>query len=127
MEAIEQGLLAIVNLSRLALEAVSVLCVLLGFIATLRLFLRYRQQVYDVLFLKTRLCFGSWLAMALEFQLGADILATTVAPSFEALGKLGAIAVIRTFLNYFLNQELEAEADRQAKRKQPFEGGASET
>lgn len=38
--------------------------------------------------------------------MGADVLATTVAPTFEALGKLGAIAIIRTFLNYFLNKEL---------------------
>ncbi len=53
-----------------------------------------------------RLQFGQWLALALEFQLGADILATTLAPTFEALGKLGAIALIRTFLNYFLNKEL---------------------
>ena len=49
------------------------------------------------------------MAVALEFQLGADILATTIAPSFETLGKLGAIALIRTFLNYFLNKELVEE------------------
>ncbi|MDJ0692641.1 MAG: DUF1622 domain-containing protein, partial [Xenococcaceae cyanobacterium MO_188.B32] len=56
--------------------------------------------------------------LALECQLGADILATTIAPSWEALGQLGAIALIRTFLNYFLNQELEAEAKLQKAMKQ---------
>lgn len=57
--------------------------------------------------LLVRLRFGIWLALALEFQLGADILATTITSNLEALGKLAAIAVIRTFLNYFLNKELE--------------------
>ncbi len=49
-----------------------------------------------------RYCFGDWLATALEFQLAADILATTVDPDLDSLIKLGIIAVIRTFLNYFL-------------------------
>jgi uncharacterized membrane protein len=50
-----------------------------------------------------------WLALALEFQLGADILGTTVTPTLESLTQLALIAVIRTFLNYFLGKELEAE------------------
>lgn len=53
--------------------------------------------------------FGSWLALALEFQLAADILATTINPSLDELLKLAIIAVIRTFLNYFLSRELTAE------------------
>jgi uncharacterized membrane protein len=52
-----------------------------------------------------------WLALALEFQLAADILSTTVSPSLEALARLAIIAVIRTFLNYFLTKELEAESE----------------
>ncbi|MCC8407859.1 DUF1622 domain-containing protein [Mucilaginibacter sp. UR6-1] len=47
--------------------------------------------------------------MALEFQLGADILSTAVAPGWEEIGKLGAIAVIRTGLNFFLSRELAEE------------------
>ena len=50
-----------------------------------------------------------YLAMALEFQLGADILSTAVAPSWNEIGKLGAIAVIRTTLNYFLSREMQEE------------------
>ena len=45
----------------------------------------------------------------LEFQLGADILSTAVAPSWEQIGKLGAIAVIRTGLNFFLSMEMQSE------------------
>jgi uncharacterized membrane protein len=57
-----------------------------------------------------RLQFGSTVAVSLELLLGADVLATAVAPGWDAIGKLAAIAIIRTALNYFLEREL-----RQAK------------
>jgi uncharacterized membrane protein len=47
--------------------------------------------------------------MALEFQLRADILPTAVAPSWNEIGKLGAVAVIRTGLNHILSREMEEE------------------
>ena len=58
---------------------------------------------------KTRLTLARFLALALEFQLAADVLATAVAPSWTQIGKLGAIAVIRTALNYFLAREIKEE------------------
>jgi uncharacterized membrane protein len=51
--------------------------------------------------------FGMWLILGLEFALAADIVRTVVSTSWEDVGRLGAIAVIRTFLNYFLEQDLE--------------------
>lgn len=53
-----------------------------------------------------RVQFGSAVALALELLLGADVLATAVAPSWDDIGKLAAIAVLRTALNYFLEKEL---------------------
>ena len=50
-----------------------------------------------------------FLALGLDFQLASDILRTAVAPSFEEIGKLAAIAAIRTLLNYFLSQEMKSE------------------
>ncbi|MDP9399924.1 MAG: DUF1622 domain-containing protein [Actinomycetota bacterium] len=47
------------------------------------------------------------MALGLEFQLASDILGTAVSPTFAEIGKLGAIAAIRTVLNFFLAQELE--------------------
>lgn len=47
------------------------------------------------------------LALALEFELGADILGTAVSPSSNQIGKLGAVAVIRTWLNLFLSMEMK--------------------
>src|SRR5678809_590011 len=54
-----------------------------------------------------RVQFGSSVAVALELMLGADVLATAVAPSWDELGKLAAIAIIRTALNFFLERELK--------------------
>jgi uncharacterized membrane protein len=52
-----------------------------------------------------RIRFGIALTLALELLLAADILQTAMAPTWDDIGKLGAIAVIRTVLNYFLEQE----------------------
>jgi uncharacterized membrane protein len=43
--------------------------------------------------------------------------ATAVTPTWEAIGVLGAIAGVRTFLNYFLRQEVkELEAEKQRNK-----------
>jgi uncharacterized membrane protein len=60
-----------------------------------------------------RLGLGRSLALALEFLLGADILRTAVEPSWDEIGRLAAIAAIRTALNYFLQREIAQDA-RQA-------------
>jgi uncharacterized membrane protein len=54
-----------------------------------------------------RVHFGSSVAVSLELLLGADVLATAVTPSWDDIGKLAAIAVLRTALNYFLEKELK--------------------
>lgn len=53
-----------------------------------------------------RVKFGSILTLSLELLLAADILRTAVAPSWDEIGKLAAIAAIRTALNFFLEREL---------------------
>src|SRR5262245_16884381 len=54
--------------------------------------------------------FGTWLLLGLEFELAADIIGSIVSPTWQDIGELGAIAVIRTFLNYFLEKDLEQAA-----------------
>lgn len=61
-----------------------------------------------------RLQLGKSLALALEFETGADILKTAVAPSFTIIAQLGAIIVLRTALNYFLERELRQTEQRRA-------------
>ena len=61
------------------------------------------------------LSFGRWLLAGLTFQLAADIVESAIAPSWEDIGKLGAIAAIRTFLSYFLDRDMEAIRARREK------------
>ncbi len=67
-----------------------------------------------------RLSLGRSLSLALEFQLAADILGTALNPTFQELGILAAVAVLRTALNYFLEREL-ADAQRR-ERAAPGQG-----
>jgi uncharacterized membrane protein len=55
-----------------------------------------------------RLGLGRWLAVALELELAADILRTAVAPTWNEIGQLAAIAALRTLLNFFLQREIES-------------------
>ena len=64
--------------------------------------------------------FGMWLLLGLEFELAADIIGSVVSPSWQDIGELGAIAVIRTFLNYFLEHDLE-HAETAAERARTTE------
>ena len=65
-----------------------------------------------------RVKFGSSLTIALELLLAADILETAVAPTWEDIGKLAAIAAIRTALNYFLEKELSVIESRTQLQKE---------
>lgn len=118
MEFLEHGLEQVVMMTTFVLEAISVLCIIVGLFRTVRLWavLRRQSRGQDFPFNQVRLAFGSWLALALEFQLGADILGTTVAPTAQDLVRLGIIAVIRTFLNYFLGKEMEMELALERER-----------
>ncbi len=94
---------------RLAVEATGAVIIALGVGIALVAFARSLLARKAADFNATRLVLARYLAMALEFQLGADILSTAVAPSWNEIGKLGAIAVIRTTLNYFLSREMQEE------------------
>jgi uncharacterized membrane protein len=93
---------------RQALEGLSVITVCLGVLGSLRLVGRRRPLG------AIRLHLGRWLSMALEFQLAADIVATTVNPSGDQLIQLAAVALIRTFLNVFLAREIAQERSAEA-------------
>lgn len=120
LELLEALLEDIVLVVTLCLEAISVLCVVAGLFKTAHLAftLNRHRRGKEFPFNQVRLRFGTWLALALEFQLGADILSTTVAPTTQDLIKLAVIAVIRTFLNYFLDREMASELALVKEQKQ---------
>ena len=64
------------------------------------------------------LSYARWLVAALTFQLAADIIESSIAPTWDDIGRVAAIAVVRTFLNYFLERDLNEtrEKDRESAR-----------
>lgn len=94
---------------RLGIEVISVILIVAGAAVAVFYLGRYFLAQTSAGFNQVRLKFGRFLVLALEFQLAADILGTAVAPSWDHLGKLGAIAVIRTFLSFFLAHEMKEE------------------
>jgi uncharacterized membrane protein len=107
LEQLESGLAFVITLLKFLLESIAVCCILLGVIKTGKIAISLNHHHSQNRFLQIRLNLGIWLVLALEFQLGSDILSTTLSSTFESLGKLGIVALIRTFLNYFLTQELD--------------------
>lgn len=92
-------------------HAVEILAALIIGVAVLQVVITYFRLFFQPLGNITkeeiRVKFGSSVAVSLELLLGADVLATAVAPSWDDIGKLAAIAVLRTALNYFLERELK--------------------
>src|SRR5689334_25134872 len=101
------------ELTEVVLNAISLLCIVAGVILSLTRSIKKRRASKNDHPLHTyfRMIFGGWLVVALEFQLAADIVGTIISPTTEHLITLGAIALIRTFLNYFLNKELNEDVE----------------
>lgn len=111
---VEEWVLNIVLWLKLGVEALGALVIGVGILALGVRYVRRCLSANHDDYNQVRLSFACFLALALELQLAADILSTAVAPSWDQIGKLGAIAVLRTALNYFLGREIrEAEAARQ--------------
>jgi uncharacterized membrane protein len=65
------------------------------------------------------LSFAVWILLALEFALAADIIRSAVSPTWDEIGKLAAIAGIRTALNWFLAKDM-AEFGPGAETRKPL-------
>jgi uncharacterized membrane protein len=110
-------LVAITARAILAIDVFALITVVIGtveaFVATLRVVVRpvereTRRHMYAN--------YGRWLVAGLTFQLAADILETSITTTWEAVARLGAVAAIRTFLNYFLEHDL---GEARERRQQP--------
>jgi uncharacterized membrane protein len=121
MRDIEEWLRAGAEGVALAAEAIGALIVAVAIVATVGRYARDligRSETFPQE--RLRLGVGRALALALEFLLAADIVRTAVAPSWDEIGKLAAIAAIRTALNFFLQREIAHEERRlSADREQP--------
>jgi len=100
----------IINNTSFALNIIGALITIWGIIVSLVEFVK--KEVSDrskVIQLNEaiRIKLGSYLVLALEFFIAGDIVKTIITPTWESLGILGAIVVIRTILSYFLTKDLK--------------------
>lgn len=117
MEVVESAIVNLVQWLRLAVETTGALVIALGVCIAIYHLTRTFALRQPESYVEVRLTLARYLALGLEFQLGADILSTAIAPTWEQIGKLGAIAVIRTGLNYFLMREMKEERAEKAHRR----------
>jgi uncharacterized membrane protein len=99
---------------RIALEGIGAIIIAVGAIVASAHLLGAALSRRHASFNAIRLGFARYLALALEFQLAADILETAIAPEWPKIGELAAIATIRTALNYFLSREMREEREQAA-------------
>lgn len=101
----------------LVIEAIGILMIAIGTLVAL-------AKVLQHIFVKRRsndeqrdvyLQYAGWLVAGLTFQLAGDIVHTAIAPNWDDIGKLAAIALIRTFLTYFLDRDMESMREKQKK------------
>lgn len=120
-----EGSKAIIELAARGVEfAAAVLISLAALEATVRaVILFFRPGATPEQKNGVRLTLARWLALALEFELAADILNTAVTPTWTDIEKLAAIATLRTALNYFLERELQQEAKPSQQRAEEMTTG----
>jgi uncharacterized membrane protein len=106
-KTLESAVFALVRLVEAGGAAVIFLGAATGFVRFVRVLVTRRAD----LFTPVRLDVGRYLVLGLEFQLASDLLRTAVAPSFVEIGKLAAVAAIRTALNFFLGREIREERE----------------
>jgi len=117
MSGAEETIVDLVSWFRLAAETLGALVIGVGLVVVIYHAVRTWFVTGHRSYTWTRIQLSHYLVLALEFQLAADILSTSIAPSWSALGKLAVIATIRTALNYFLGREI--------RDIEPFEADAA--
>jgi uncharacterized membrane protein len=63
--------------------------------------------------------FARWLVAGLTFQLAGDLIETSISTTWQSIARVGIVAVIRTFLNFFLERDLEEVRLRQREPPPP--------
>jgi len=110
MELMEELFKTIANAIALGVEGCAALIIAAGAIEAVYLLIRRLLDPAGSSVLRKKgiwVRFAMWLLLGLEFELAADVVRTAIAPSWDAIGQLAAIAVIRTFLNFFLEKDIE--------------------
>jgi uncharacterized membrane protein len=96
----------------LLFELVGVAAIVIATLISTATFLRaVRRTTVKTAYEQYRANLGRGILLGLEFLIGADIIATVTSPlTWESVGLLGAIVVIRTVLSFSLETEIEGVA-----------------
>jgi uncharacterized membrane protein len=121
MSGMEEWLVSASKSAIVAIDALALLVIVLGTVEAAIAVMRHmvlggetgreRRDIW--------LRFARWLVAGLTFQLAADIIETSITTDWEAVARLGIIAVIRTFLNFFLERDVEDVRQRQKGVAEP--------
>lgn len=117
----EAALVTSTNYVALAIDFIALLVIAFGSVEAFVAVVRGRAAPGPVAGTERRavwLRYARWLVAGLTFQLAADIVGTAIAPTWGEIGRLGAIAVIRTFLNYFLERDIGEVGERQVAQRE---------
>lgn len=100
----------IINVAGFTLNIIGALITVWGIIVSLGEFLKKESFGHEDCIKANeaiRVKLGSYLVLALEFFIASDIIKTIITPTWQGLGILGAIVVIRTILSYFLTKDIK--------------------
>jgi len=106
-----------VTITKIAIVIIEAMALVVVFTGTVEAFVRgiltsLRSSPADERFRNVWVRYARWLVAGLTFQLAADIIETAIAPDWMDIERLAAIAVIRTFLNFFLERDLAEGRER---------------
>lgn len=128
-DALMAGAHAFVDMLARGLELIGVAIIILGVVLSLAMFLRdgLRQGDWRSCYEQFRSNLGRGILLGLELLVGADIISTITAPlTFASVGLLAGIVVIRTFLSFSLETEIEGCWPWQRAAKRAAEGDPSQ-
>lgn len=99
----------IIQVGGYAIEAMGVLIILVGsFVASGWFLLHLKKTDLAVTYNAYRIMLGRIILLGLELLLAGDIIRTVViSPTLEQVGALSVIVLIRTFLSFTLELEIE--------------------
>ena len=100
-------LISVTEFAVVIIDGIALLVVIVGTVAA---FVAIVRALFSPLADRDRraiwLNYARWLVAGLTFQLAADIIESAITESWDAVGRLAAVAVIRTFLDYFLERDM---------------------
>lgn len=113
-------LISVTEFAVVVIDGIALLVVIAGTVAA---FVAVVKAMFSPLGDRDRravwLNYARWLVAGLTFQLAADIIESAITESWDAVGRLAAVAVIRTFLDYFLERDMSEVRGRAPTNETP--------